>query len=155
MENIMIVDDEEDMVQLMSETLNLWGYNTVVAKDGEEALEKFEEFPVDLVLTDLKIPRIDGVSLLEQIKNVDDNTEVILFTDYPEVESAVEAMKKGAFDYLIKPVELSVLKLKIEQGLVKRNVGISRSALKGLNWAMIISVPIWLLLGIFLANLLK
>lgn len=155
MENIMIVDDDEDMVQLMSETLNLWGYNTVVAKDGAEALEKLEEFPADLVLTDLKIPRMDGVSLLEQIKNVDDNTEVILFTGYPEVESAVEAMKKGAFDYLIKPVDLSVLKLKIEQGLVKRNVGISRSALKGLHWAMIISVPIWLLLGIFLANLLK
>lgn len=155
MENILIVDDEEEIVQLMSETIHKWGYNTVVAQDGEEALQKFEEFPIDLVLSDLRLPNMDGVSLLEHIKNVDNDTEVILFTGYPAVKSAVEAMKKGAFDYLIKPVDLHELQLKLERGLENRKTVRSNSALKGLNWAMIISIPIWLILGIYIANILK
>lgn len=155
MENIMIVDDEEDIVQLMSETLGLWGYNPITARDGKEALEKFEEIPIDLVLTDLKLPKMDGVTLLDKIKNKDSKTEVILFTGYPEVNSAIDAMKKGAYDYLIKPVDLSELKLKIERGLEKKKIGKSITMLKGLNWAMIISVPIWLTMGIFIAYMIK
>ncbi|MFQ5824198.1 MAG: sigma-54-dependent transcriptional regulator [bacterium] len=155
MENILIVDDEEDIVQLMSETLKLWGYNPIIARDGEEALNKFEELPIDLVLTDLKLPKMDGVTLLDKIKTLDSKTEVILFTGYPEVNSAIDAMKIGAFDYLIKPVDLAELKLKIERGLEKKAMGKSINTLKGLNWAMIISIPIWFTLGLFLAHLIK
>ena len=155
MHNVMIVDDEEDIVQLMSETLNLWGYNPVTAYDGEEALTKFSTTPVDLVITDLKLPKINGVKLLDKIKDIDSSTEVIMFTGYPEVGSAIDAMKNGAFDYLTKPVDLTELKLKVERGLEKKSMGKSIKTLKGLNWAMIISMPAWLLLGILLAYLYK
>lgn len=155
MQNVMIVDDEEDIVQLMSETLDLWGYNAITAHDGEEALSKFQEAPVDLVITDLKLPKMDGVKLLDKIKDIDDQTEVIMFTGYPEVDSAIDAMKNGAFDYLTKPVDLSELKLKIERGLEKKNMGKSLRSLRGLNWAIIISIPAWLMLGILLAYMLK
>ncbi len=155
MENILVVDDEEDIVQLMSETLKLWGFNPITATDGEEALEKFQQIPIDLVLTDLKLPKMDGVKLLDKIKKLDGQTEVILFTGYPEVSSAIDAMKIGAFDYLIKPVNLTELKLKIEQGLELKATSRSISILKGINWALIISIPIWFSLGIFLAHLLR
>ena len=152
MHNVMIVDDEEDIVQLMSETLNLWGYNPVTAYDGEEALTKFSTTPVDLVITDLKLPKINGVKLLDKIKDIDSSTEVIMFTGYPEVGSAIDAMKNGAFDYLTKPVDLTELKLKVERGLEKKSMGKSIKTLKGLNWAMIISIPFWLALGIIFAH---
>jgi DNA-binding NtrC family response regulator len=155
MENILVVDDEEDIVQLMSETLKLWGFNPITARDGEEALEKFVEVPIDLVLTDLKLPKINGVKLLDKIKDLNNKTEVILFTGYPEVSSAIDAMKMGAYDYLIKPVDLSELKLKIERGLEKKAMSNSLNTLKGLSWAMVISIPIWFTLGIFLARLLN
>lgn len=151
----MIVDDEEDIVQLMSETLELWGYHSVTAYDGEEALQKFQSEPIDLVITDLKLPKVNGVTLLNKIKDIDDSTEVIMFTGYPEVGSALDAMKSGAFDYLTKPVDLNELRLKVERGLEKKNMGKSIRTLRGINWAMIISIPIWLSLGVWIAYLMN
>jgi DNA-binding NtrC family response regulator len=154
-ENVMVVDDEEDIVTLMSETLELWGYNPITAMDGEEAFEKFQKNAVDLVITDLKLPKMNGVKLLDKLKTFESSTEVILFTGYPEVTSAIDAMKNGAFDYLVKPVDLAELKLKVERALEKKKMGKSMANLKGLNWAMIISIPLWLTLGILLAYLIK
>ena len=155
MENVMIVDDEKDIVNLMSETIELWGYHPIIARDGEEAFEKFQKNAVDLVITDLKLPKMNGVKLLDKLKTLEDSTEVILFTGYPEVTSAIDAMKNGAFDYLVKPVDLAELKLKVEKALEKKKMVKSLAILKGLNWAMIISIPLWLSLGIWLAYLLK
>lgn len=155
MENVMIVDDEEDIVQLMSETLHHWGYNPITAMDGEEALEKFHENPIDVVISDLRLPKMDGVKLLDKVKDMDQSTEVILFTGYPEVNSAIDAMKSGAFDYLVKPVDLRELKLKVERALERKNMGKSLSALRGINWAMMVSIPFWLILGIVLTYLIK
>ncbi len=152
MENVLVVDDEKDIVELMSETLTMWGYNPITAMDGEEALQKFQEIPIDLVITDLKLPKMDGVQLLDRIKRMSDRTEVILFTGYPEVNSAIDAMKIGAYDYLIKPVDLSELKMKIARALEKKSLGRAMTTLKGLNWAMIISIPIWLTLGMLIAS---
>lgn len=153
-DNILIVDDEEDTLHLMSETLGKWGYNAVVARNGLEALEKFDQVPVDVVITDVRLPKMDGVTLLEQIKNRNLDTEVILFTGYPGVESAVDALKKGAYDYLIKPVDLTELKLKLERSLEKKALGQPGTAIRGLNWAMILSIPIWLGLSIYLIRLI-
>jgi len=83
------------------------------------------------------------------------DTEVILFTGYPEVTSAIDAMKIGAFDYLVKPVDLAEMKLRVERAIEKKHMGKSIATLRGLNWAMIISIPIWLSLGIVLAYLLR
>ena len=155
MANILVVDDEEDIVQLMSETLNVWGHQALTAMDGEEAIDKFQENPVDLVISDLKLPKMNGVRLLEKLKDLDKDVEVILFTGYPEVNTAIEAMKNGAYDYLVKPVDLNELRLKIERALEKKDIGKSITTLRGVNWAMIISIPIWLALGILLAYLMN
>lgn len=155
MDNIMIVDDEQDTVQLMSETLGLWGYHPVTAGDGEEALAKFKETPIDLVITDLKLPKLDGVSLIDRIKSLNEQTEVIMCTGYPEVNTAVGAMKNGAYDYLVKPVDLNELKLKIERALERKKLRTTFPALNGLSWAIIISIPIWLALTTFIIYILR
>lgn len=151
-ENILIVDDEEDILQLMSETVSRWGYNPIIARDGEDALQKFTELPIDMMITDLRMPKRDGMTLLDQVKQLDPETVVILFTGYPAVQSAVDALKKGAFDYLTKPVDLADLRTKVERGLKIRRRATSSLTLKGLSWAMIISIPFWLILGIILAR---
>lgn len=153
--NILIVDDEEDILSVLADTVARWGYNPIIARDGKDALEKVRTLPIDLVLTDLKMPKMDGVRLLKEIKEADENTEVILFTGYPAVETAIEAMKVGAFDYLVKPVDIDELRLKIERGLERRHMDRSLSTLRTLNWAMIISIPLWLGLGILLAKALQ
>lgn len=152
--NILIVDDEEDVLSVLADTISRWGFNPILARDGEDALGKLKDLPIDLVLTDLKMPRVDGVRLLKSVKKEDEDAEVILFTGYPAIESAIEAMKLGAFDYLIKPVDLEELRVKIERGLEHRQMGRSLTTLRMLNWAMIVSVPLWLALGIILARTL-
>lgn len=155
MNKIMIVDDEEDVIQMMSQTLEKWGFNAITASNGQEALDKFQLSGVDLVVTDLKLPKMDGVKLLDKIKEIDQSTEVIVFTGYPEIGTAIHAMKGGAYDYLIKPVDPAEMKLKIERALEKKHLGKTLANLKGLNWAMILSIPIWLVLGIVLAYMLR
>ncbi len=106
MHHILIIDDEEDILEMLSDVIQKWGYLPIVARDGADALEKFNEVPVDLVLSDIRMPKIDGLTLLERIKKINPQTVVILLTGYPSVESAVRAMKDGAFDYLTKPINL-------------------------------------------------
>jgi DNA-binding NtrC family response regulator len=151
-ENILIVDDEDDILQIVSEFVSRWGYTPILAHDGEDALAKISEVPIDMMITDLRMPKADGMVLLDKVKELDPDTVVILFTGYPAIDSAVDAFKKGAFDYLTKPIDLEVLKKKIEEGLKTRQQASSRNTLKGLNWAMIISIPFWLVLGIIFAH---
>jgi len=155
MNHILIIDDEEDILEMLSDVIQRWGYLPIVARDGEDALQKFKEVDVDLVLSDIRMPKIDGISLLERIKKIRPQTVVILLTGYPSIESAVRAMKDGAFDYLTKPINLDELRVKIERGLERMRLHRSLSFLKGINWSLVISIPLWLILGIILASLLR
>jgi DNA-binding NtrC family response regulator len=155
MKNILIVDDEEDVLGIISDVVRKWGYNPIVAQDGGEGLEKYKQLSIDLVLTDVKMPRMDGMALLKEIKNLDKGAVVMMLTGYPSIDSAITAIKQGAYDYLVKPVNLDELKFKIERSLEWKTLIKSRAFVKGLNWALIISIPLWLVLGIILAKLLR
>ena len=155
MQNILIIDDEEDILDTLSEVISKWGYLPIVARDGEDALKKFDEVPIDLILSDIRMPKMDGLSLLEKIKRLSPHTIIILLTGYPSIETAVKAMKNGAFDYLTKPINLDELKVKIDRGLEMMRLNKSLSFLKGINWSLVISIPIWLILGIILSKLLR
>lgn len=153
MENILIVEDEEDVLSIFSEQLSRWGYNPVVAGDGKDGIAKFNELPIDLTITDIKMPSMDGMSLLQEIKRRDEHAVVIMVTGYPSIDSAITSIKEGAYDYLVKPVNIDDLKLKIQNGLERRKLVKSVSFWKGLNWSLIISIPVWLILGIILAKM--
>ncbi len=155
MNNILIIDDEEDILEILSDVIKGWGHLPIVARDGKDGLRKFQEVPVDLILSDIKMPNLDGISLLERVRSSDKKIPVILLTGYPSVDSAVHAMKEGAFDYITKPVNLDELRIKIDRGLERARMNQSMNFLKSINWSLLISIPIWLILGIILAKLLR
>jgi response regulator RpfG family c-di-GMP phosphodiesterase len=117
---ILIVDDEEAIRSLLVECLALRGYETAGAANGREALRRVAERPVDLILTDLRMPAMDGMELLRAIVERGDETAVVLVTACEDLPAAVEAMKAGAYDYLVKPLDLGMVTLAVERALRKR-----------------------------------
>lgn len=114
---ILIVDDEETIRLSIKEFLSGLGYDVIAAETSEHALEKINEFLPDLVLLDLRLPNMCGIELLEKVKKRDPNALIIVMTGYGSIDSAVEAMKMGAHDYLEKPFKTEHLKLVVEKAL--------------------------------------
>jgi two-component system response regulator HydG len=133
--HILVVDDEPSMRTTLSILLKKEGYQVSQAGDGTEALKMLEHGQYDMVLTDLKMEGVDGVELLRQVKSTDPHTEVLIFTAYGTVTSAVEAMKLGAYDYIGKPFDEEELLLKVSRALERkalvREVQVLRAELKG------------------------
>ena len=105
METVLIVDDEKNYPPILGAVLEEAGFETLMANSGAEALEVINTSDVDVVLTDMKMPAMDGMELLERIKAKDPDLPVIMMTAHGSVEKAVEAMQKGAYSYLLKPFE--------------------------------------------------
>ncbi len=105
METILIVDDEKNYPLILSAVLEEEGFETLTATNGQDALKLLEQADVDLVLTDMKMPGMDGIALLEHIKTRDPELPVIMMTAHGTVDKAVEAMQKGAYSYILKPFD--------------------------------------------------
>ena len=105
METVLIVDDEKNYPPILSAVLEEEGFETLTANSGHEALEILTNSDVDLVLTDMKMPKMDGMTLLEKIKSRDAELPVIMMTAHGTVDRAVEAMQKGAYSYILKPFD--------------------------------------------------
>ena len=114
---ILIVDDESKMRHILKIMLSLEGHNVEGAKDGETALAMVRERAYDLVISDICMPRMDGLALLDHIQAMEVPCPVIIITAYATIDSAVKAMKKGAVDYITKPFEESQIILTIEKAL--------------------------------------
>jgi DNA-binding NtrC family response regulator len=118
---VLIAEDEEKMRRILE--LNLQDqYQILLAKDGEEALRMFKENEVNLLLTDMRMPQRDGLSLLHEVKRLRPEIPVILITAYGTIESAVNAMKEGAMDYLLKPIKMEEVELVIERALLQADL---------------------------------
>ena len=115
--HILVVDDEPSMRTTLSILLKREGYQVSQASEGGEALEILARMECHMVLTDLKMKGMDGMALLRQVKAASPHTEVLIFTAYGTVDSAVEAMKSGAYDYMKKPFDEAELLMKVARGL--------------------------------------
>lgn len=125
--HILIVDDEVVMRDSLSAWLREDGYEVVAVENGAQALEKVQQERWDVLLVDLKMPGMDGIEVLEKVKKIDKGIPIIIMTAYATVDSAVEAMKKGAYDYIVKPfnpeeIGLAIRKIIAYQDLLKENV---------------------------------
>jgi len=127
---ILVVDDEESMRDSCSQILKKDGFLADTAKDGSAGLEKIEKNKPDLVLIDLKMPGISGLEVLEKIKEIDPNIIPVVITGYSTVESAVEAMKRGAYDFLPKPFSPEELRIIIRRGLERRKLILETESLQ-------------------------
>ena len=112
---ILVVDDESSMRKNITDGLSPEGYKTFEARDGKEALKLLGEMKPNIILLDINLPQMDGITALKEIKKDYNDVPVIIFTAYGTSERAIEAMKSGAFDYLEKPFELDELKLIIKR----------------------------------------
>ncbi|PKN65081.1 MAG: DNA-binding response regulator [Deltaproteobacteria bacterium HGW-Deltaproteobacteria-15] len=117
METILIVDDEKNYLVVLGALLGSEGYEIVTSENGHTASRIIQEGDIDLLLTDMKMPGMSGMELLEHAKKVKPEVPVIMMTAYGTIEMAVEAMKKGAYDYITKPFENEELKLTIHKAL--------------------------------------
>lgn len=126
---ILIAEDEDILRESVAELLTDEGYEVLQAPDGRVAHEMLLERPVDLVLTDIRMPEMDGLDLLTHVRQIAPETPVILVTAYGTVDSAVSAMRTGAWDYLLKPVQFDDLLMKIERALEYREISRDRSFL--------------------------
>ena len=104
-ETILLVDDDEDILDLIERHLSHRGYEVLTAYDGEQAISLLDKIKFDLVITDLKMPKFDGMEVLRRAKEKDPNIEVVILTGHGTMDSVVEALRDGgAFDYLQKPL---------------------------------------------------
>ena len=149
--HILVVDDNRETADTLVECLSLLGYKATAAYGGHEGLSRFEGGDFQLVFTDLMMPEMDGMELLETIMSLDSRAMVIVITGYGTVESAVEAIKKGAYDFITKPFKLDELKIIIERAMERHTIRRQLGLFRGLVLALLISVPVWLILGIVLA----
>ena len=119
---ILIVDDEPDLLGTMREFFDLMGFEASEAANGVEAIIQLQRASFDIVMTDLKMPKMDGMALLDRLREHWPDTAVIVMTSYGTIENAVEAMKRGASDYILKPIAFDQISLVVEKILERRKL---------------------------------
>ena len=130
MAEILIIDDEKAIRKTLVEILSFEGYKLDEAADGEEGLKKFKEKTFDLVLCDIKMPKLDGIEFLQKAGEINPDIPIIMISGHGNIETAVDAVKKGAYDYISKPPDLNRLLITIRNAMDKSNLVTETKVLK-------------------------
>ena len=130
MSQILIIDDEKAIRKTLSEILSYEGYKIDDAENGEEGLKKIKEKSYDVILCDIKMPKVDGLEFLEKAKEINPDVPIIMISGHGTIETAVEAVKKGAFDYVAKPPDLNRLLITIRNAMDKQTLVTETKVLK-------------------------
>ncbi len=130
MPKILIIDDEKAIRKTLSEILSFEGYQIDEAVDGEEGLKKYSEKNYDIVLCDIKMPKLDGIEFLEKAKQHNADVPIIMISGHGNIDTAVEAVKKGAFDYISKPPDLNRLLITLRNAMEKQELVAETKVLK-------------------------
>ncbi len=152
---ILVVDDDKQLADNLVDYLSQLGYQAAAAYGGRDGLNRFDEGDFQLVITDLKMPEMDGMELLESVKALDRRVVIIVITGYGTIESAVEAIKKGAYDFIPKPFKMEELEVIVNRALERHTLLSQLGLFRGISLALLISIPLWLVLGILLALVWK
>lgn len=130
MPSILIIDDEKSIRKTLTEILSYEGYKIDEASDGEDGLKKFKEKTYDLVLCDIKMPKLDGIEFLEKAREINDEIPIIIISGHGNIETAVEAVKKGAYDYISKPPDLNRMLITLRNAMDKTTLVAETKVLK-------------------------
>jgi len=117
---VLLVDDEEDFVDALAQRLEVRDFDVTTALSGADALERIEDTEIDLVILDVQMPGVDGLEVLRQIKQRKPLIEVIMLTGHATIQTAIDGMKLGAFDFLLKPTETEELVEKINRAFSRK-----------------------------------
>jgi DNA-binding response OmpR family regulator len=154
-ERVLVVDDDEGIREALTEYLETLEYSVVNATDGEDALNKYAKGDFEIILADLMMPNVDGMDLLRRIREIDEDVIFLMITGHPSIGTAVESINLGADDYITKPFHLEDVKIRLTKALEKRSLKGRLKTAQGLAWGLMLSIPLWLLLGIILVILIK
>jgi two-component system, NtrC family, response regulator AtoC len=142
---VLIVDDEPNLRKILSAQLSRDGYDVLTAEDGEQGLAQLREHHIDLIITDLKMPRVDGMTLLKRALEEDPELPVVMITAHGTIDTAVEALKRGAFDFVTKPFDKDEVRQIVGKALKTRELGgadaTSTPASRGARFGIIGSSP--------------
>ncbi|MDO4840135.1 MAG: sigma-54 dependent transcriptional regulator, partial [Desulfovibrionaceae bacterium] len=127
---VLIVDDDEAHLGMLKMMLKSWGYTADTAHDGDEAVAMVREKAYDAVLTDVRMGKTDGITAMKQIVSFNPSLPVILMTAYSSVETAVDALRVGAYDYLIKPLDFDALKETLKRAISQSSLGVENRELR-------------------------
>lgn len=130
MAKILVIDDEKPIRNTLQEILEYEDHQVEIASDGFEGLEKAKESKYDIILCDIKMPNMDGIEVLEKLEDVSPDVPVVMISGHGSVETAVEALKKGAYDFIEKPLELNRLLVTIRNALEKKDLIVETKKLK-------------------------
>jgi two-component system, NtrC family, response regulator PilR len=128
--SILVVDDEDIMREILEKLLTREGYHVRVAASGEEGLEFAKSFPFDAVIVDVMMPGMDGLTLLEELKKLDEELPILMVTAFASVETAIAAMKRGAFDYITKPFKNDEVLVVVRNAVERRQLVAENAALR-------------------------
>src|SRR5215831_8995549 len=128
---LLVVDDEESVAVTIGAILEMDGYQVAISTSGADALRRLHEAEFDLVLTDLRLDDADGMSVISEVCRVQPETVSIVLTGFASLESAIKALREGAYDYLIKPCDVDELRAVVARGIERRQLGVQLRARLG------------------------
>ena len=117
MSRILVIDDEKSIRNTLKEILTYEGFEVVEAQDGMEGLKFVEKEKFDIILSDIKMPKMDGIEVLEKLQELSPETPVVMISGHGNIDTAVEAIRKGAFDYISKPLDLNRMLVTIRNAM--------------------------------------
>ena len=150
---IWVIDDESATSDVLAAMLQEIGYEARVFNQAREAIAAYKPGAADVLMTDIRMPGLDGLEFTRLIRDKDPKATIIILTGFPSVEDAVEAIKMGAADYMTKPFRLEEIRLRLLRVLEARDLQDRFRRNRILTWLLIGSLPVWFILGILLAFL--
>ncbi len=151
----LVLDDDPGVLAVLGGYMKAFDFDVETTENPRTALELCRRNRYDIIMSDLVMPQMNGLEFLQEVRQADSDAAFIMITGYPSIESAVEAIRRGAHDYITKPFRIEEVKLKIDRALLEKNLKTRLRNLQGITWALIISIPLWLVLGIVFAKSMK
>ena len=154
MATVWVVDDEAPVREVLEAMLQQLGHTCSLFEDGPALLSAYRRDQVDLVISDMRMPGMDGMALLRALREKDPHVVIIFLTGYPTVQDGVEAIRLGASDYLTKPFRMEEINLRLLRALENRDLNQQLRRSRILAWLLIGSLPFWFVMGLALHLLL-
>ena len=151
----LVLDDDPNVLQVLGGYMSAFNFDVEATDNPRTALELCRNKRFDIILSDLMMPEMNGLEFLQEVRHADPDAAFIMITGYPSIDSAVDAIRRGAQDYITKPFKIEEIKHKIDKALLEKNLRTRLRHLQGITWALIISIPLWLILGIVFARSMK
>lgn len=152
---VWVVDDDPTILDVLGAMLKQLGYQVELFDHGKTVLERYEANPPDLVVADLRMPGMGGLDLTRALLEKDPQAIIMILTGYPSIPDAVEAIRLGAADFISKPCTLGEIHVRIERAMANRRLERRLKRTRQVMWALVESLPVWIILGMVLARLLK